>query len=190
MTTVTHTLDQNGLRRLAGLRGQTWRCFGGVQVSDWLTDVSIFIVTDEEAVTITGETDDLDFEGEYDTYATFRVEDGATQLPIAAKAGNLYYFQTGQEILDVLVLRESVTEARDGHTTWTYVTDLGIVFKFADAVIAVTKVSHHTELLAVLRADSIDTLNVKEPSNVWQDKLGIEYTLDRYFIRLDTAPAE
>lgn len=67
---------------------------------------------------------------------------------------------------------------------------LGIVFKFADAVIAVTKVSHHTELLAVLRADSIDTLNVKEPSNVWQDKLGIEYTLDRYFRRLDTPPAE
>ena len=187
MTTVTHILDQEALRRLVRLRGQTWRCFGGPDVSDWLTDVSIFIVTEQGAVTLTGETDDLAFEGEGDTYATLRVDDGASNFPIAAKEGNLYYFHAGQEILDVLVLRESVTEIRDGHPAWTYLTDLGIVFVFADGVIAVTKVSHHTELLAVLRADSIDTLYVKEPSNVWVDKLDIEYTFDRELIALPPA---
>ena len=81
-------------------------------------------------------------------------------------------------------MRESVTEIRDGHPAWTYLTDLGIVFTFADGVMAVAKVSHHTELLAVLRADSIDTLDVKEPSSVWVGKLGIEYTFDRELIAL------
>ena len=74
--------------------------------------MSIFIVTEQGAVTLTGETVNLDFQWEGDTYATLRVDDGATESPIAAPE--------------------------------------------------------------VVRDDGLDTREVKEPSDVWVDKLGSE----------------
>jgi hypothetical protein len=76
-------------------------------------------------------------------------------------------------------------EIRDGHEAWQYVTDIGIVFKFSAGVIAVTKVSHHTELLSIIKADALDELQIDEPTNIWEDKLGIEYTIRRDFIPID-----
>ena len=186
MNTITQILDEESLSRLAALRGGVWRYLGGVQVSNWMTDVSLFIATDSRLLTITGETTELDFEGEDDTYARFRIDDGATDLDAASKSGHLYYFNSGQTVQDVLIVRETVTEHREGRTTWSYVTDIGIIFVLSGGLIAIGKVGHHTELLSVTRAQNLDALKLDDPSHGWEDRLDVEYSIERQTLAIDS----
>lgn len=186
MNTITQILDEESLSRLAALRGGVWRYLGGVQVSNWMTDVSLFIATDSRLLTITGETTELDFEGEVDTYARFRIDDGATDLDAASKSGHLYYFNSGQTVQDVLIVRETVTEHREGRTTWSYVTDIGIIFVLSGGLIAIGKVGHHTELLSVTRAQNLDALKLDDPSHGWEDRLDVEYSIERQTLAIDS----
>jgi hypothetical protein len=152
-----------------------------------MTDVSLFIATDSRPLTITGETTELDFEGEVDTYARFRIDDGATDLDAASKSGHLYYFNSGQTVQDVLIVRETVTEHREGEATWSYVTDIGIVFVLSGGLIAIGKVGHHTELLSVTtRAQNLDALKLDDPSHGWEDHLDVEYSIERQTLAIDS----
>lgn len=151
-----------------------------------MTDVSLFIATDSRPLTITGETTELDFEGEVDTYARFRIDDGATDLDAASKSGHLYYFNSGQTVQDVLIVRETVTEQREGEATWSYVTDIGIVFVLSGGLIAIGKVGHHTELLSVTRAQNLDALKLDDPSHGWEDHLDVEYFIERQTLAIDS----
>ena len=186
MNTITQILDEESLSRLAALRGGVWRYLGGVQVSNWMTDVSLFIATDSRLLTITGETTELDFEGEDDTYARFRIDDGATDLDAASKSGHLYYFNSGQTVQDVLIVRETVTEHREGEATWSYVTDVGIIFVLSGGLIAIGKVGHHTELLSITRAQNLDALKLDDPSHGWEDRLDVEYSIERQTLAIDS----
>ena len=186
MNTITQILDEESLSRLAALRGGVWRYLGGVQVSNWMTDVSLFIATDSRLLTITGETTELDFEGEDDTYARFHIDDGATDLDAASKSGHLYYFNSGQTVQDVLIVRETVTEHREGEATWSYVTDIGIVFVLSGGLIAIGKVGHHTELLSVTRAQNLDALKLDDPSHGWEYRLDVEYSIERQTLAIDS----
>jgi hypothetical protein len=78
-------------------------------------------------------------------------------------------------VTDVLIVRESVIETRDGREAWRYVTDIGIVFQLSNGVIAVVKVSQHAELLCIVKADTLDQLQIDEPGSSWEERLGIEY---------------
>jgi hypothetical protein len=153
-------------------------------MTDWLTDVTAFFCTDGPAITISGIAEYLDFEGEEDTYSLLHVDDGASDFNEAEKVGRLFFY-AGQRVIDVLIVRETIVEIRDGQEAWQYVTDIGIVFKFSAGVIAVTKVSHHTELLSIIKADALEELQIDETTNIWEDKLGIEYAIGRAFIPID-----
>jgi hypothetical protein len=185
MTANSQILDREGLLRVAALKGRAWRCFGSQGMTDWLTDVAAFFCTDGPAITVSGIADYLDFEGEEDTYSLLHVDDGASDFDEAEKVGRLYFFYAGHRVIDVLIVRETILEIRDDHEAWQYVTDIGIVFKLSAGVIAVTKVSHHTELLSIIKADTLEELQIDPPTNIWEDKLGIEYTIRREFIPID-----
>jgi len=184
-TNDSQILDKEGLLRIAALKGQVWRCFGSPGMTDWLTDATAFFCTDGPAITVSGVAEYLDFEGEEDTYSLIHVDDGVSDFDEAKNAGRLYFFYAGQRVIDILIVRESIVENRDSHEAWRYVTDIGIVFKLSGGVIAVAKVSHHTELLSIVRADTLEDLQIEEPTNIWDDKLGIEYTIGREFIPID-----
>jgi len=185
MTETTTFLDRESLTRLSALVGAEWRFFAGPNVSDWLTDVSIAVVTDGPALTISGEVVDLDFEGEDDTYSSFKIDDGASELGLAERAGHVYHFLAGQEVREVVVVRETVTERRNNQQTWSYVANIGIVFVLSAGAIAISKVSHHSELLAVTRADSLDAVVIDDLTSGWEDQLGLDYTFERERIPIE-----
>jgi hypothetical protein len=172
------------MTRLASLLGQRWRYFGGAQVTDWMTEVSLLVATEGPTLTVSGEVDDLDFEGEDDSYSHLRVDPGAPDLPAASKAGNLFHFNAGQEVKDVVIVRETVTQQIDTQPTWTYITDIAIIFQLETAVIAFAKVSQHSELIVAIRATNTENLKIDEPTNLWTDKIGIEHMITRKFISL------
>lgn len=182
--TINQVLDKESWALLSGLRGQRWRCFGGAQVTDWLTDVAIFVATEESAVTISGEVDDLDFEGHLDSYSRFRVDAGAPDFDAATRSGGVFLHFAGQEIREVLVVRESVTRREDGHPRWIYVNDIAVVFVLDAGAVALAKVSHHSELLKAMWADGVALLDVKQPTTVWTDRIGVEHEITREIVPL------
>ncbi|MEI2718305.1 MAG: hypothetical protein V9E98_15170 [Candidatus Nanopelagicales bacterium] len=181
--TVTQNLDHESLTRLADLRGQRWRYLGGPHVSNWMTDVSLIVATEESELTISGEVDELDFEGEQDSYSRLRVDQGAADLAATTESGHRYYFHAGEEVRDVLIVQETVRQVSYGQPTWTYTNDIAIVFALRTGAIALAQVSHHSELLGVVQAADVQALKIEEPSHIWTDKLGVEHHFTR-----DTIP--
>ena len=178
-------VDKESAMKLAALRGQVWRFFGSSRMTNWLTDVSMFFCTEGPAITVSGWTDFFDFEGEGDTYALLKIDDGAADFEEAKKAGRSYPTQSGQNVNDVLILRETVVETRGGQVSWRYVADIAIVFQLSGGVVAVAKVSHHTELLGIAKAPSMDELRIDQVNSYWQDRHGVAYTVDRRVIRIE-----
>ena len=87
---------------------------GGRYMSDGTSDLAIFAVTDKASITISGPVDELDFEGDDDTYVRPRVREGAPERQAATKSGNLYFQNSGERVLDVVIVRQTITEERDG----------------------------------------------------------------------------
>lgn len=182
---AAQVIDTESAMKLAALRGHVWHCFGSSGMTDWLTDLSMFFCTAGPAITVSGWTDYFDFEGEDDTYSLLKIDGGADDFEAAKRSGRLYSFQSGQEVTDVLVVRETVVETRGEHASWRYVTDVAIVFQLSDSVIAVAKVSHHSELLSIATAATMDELPNEELSSRWRDGAGVAYALDRQVIGIE-----
>jgi hypothetical protein len=83
-----------------------------------------------------------------------------------------------------VIVRETVTQQIDTQPTWTYITDIAIIFQLETAVIAFAKVSQHSELIVAIRATNTEDLQIDEPTNLWTDKIGIEHMITRKFISL------
>lgn len=168
-------LDPESLLLLRNLVGGTWQCMGGRYMSDGTSDVAIFAVTDKASVSISGPVDELDFEGDDDTYVRLRVREGAPERQSATKSGNLYFQNSGEQVLDVVIARQTITEERDGIPMWTFVSDIGVIFVLSRGVVAISPVSHHTELLQIRRANSLSDLTLEEPLSAWENDLETSY---------------
>ena len=177
-------VDKDSAMKLAALRGHVWRCLGSSHMTNWFTDTSMFFCTEGPAITVSGWTDLFNFEGEDDTYSLLKIDAGAADFEEARSAGRIYSKQSGHYVNDVLIVRETVAQTRSGQVSWRYVTDIAVVFQLSDGVVAVVKVSHHTELLGIVTAPSIDELRIEQVDTYWQDRQGFAYTVDRQVIRI------
>ncbi|MCU0298504.1 MAG: hypothetical protein MUF33_08300 [Candidatus Nanopelagicales bacterium] len=79
-----------------------------------------------------------------------------------------------------------MTEHREGQRTWSYATDTGIIFVLSGGLIAIGKVGHHPELLSVTRAASLDALKLDDPSHGWEDRLDVQYSIERQTFAIDS----
>ncbi len=191
MTAAELTLHIGSLRLLDALLGQRWRCFGAPLMAPQLgAPFDIFFATEDAAITVGSMVDYLDVDGFESPFAELSVEPGASRLDEAAKNGNVYFFHAGAEVIDVLVVRDTIAEQRSGISAWAFTTDVAIVFVLATAVIAVSKLGLHDEMLQVTIAGSIDELVLPWIQRKWQDKLGIDYTVEREFIPLEALLAQ
>lgn len=101
------------------------------------------------------------------------------------KTGRIYSPQSGQHVNDLLILRGAVVETPSGQVSWRYVADIAIVFQLSVGVVAVAKVSHHTELLGIATSTSTDELRIEQVKSYWQDRQGVAYTVVRQLIRIE-----
>ena len=180
-------VDPESLLLLRHLVGGTWQCMGGRYMSDGTSDVAIFAVTDKASITISGPVDELDFEGDDDTYIRLRVREGAPERQAATKSGNLYFQNSGERVLDVVIVRQTITEERDGTPKWTFVSDIGVIFVLSRGVVAISPVSHHTELLQARRADSLSNLTLEEPLSARENELETSYKRQVEFLPIADA---
>ena len=179
------TFDRESLSRLDALRGRRWKCFGAQSMqANLATPFSAFFIADTVAITVTSAVEyyDIDADPNHTTIAELAVAQGADELGAATKSGNVYYFHARDEVADVMVVRETIAEKREGTHTWTVVKDVGIAFVLSGGVIAISQLGLHDEMLQVTLAESLTTLRIPSIQRKWNDVLGIEYGVTRQLI--------
>jgi hypothetical protein len=182
------TFDGESLVRLAALRGQPWKCFGAPTMGANLAGpFSVFFVTEEKAITVTSAVEYFDIDGDpyHTTIAELAVAQGADEQDQATKSGNVYVFHAGEVVVDAVIIRDTITEIRDGSHTWTIVKDVGVIFIMPGGVIAISQLGLHEELLQVTLAASVAGLKLPAIQRKWSDVLGIEHESSRQFIPVD-----
>jgi hypothetical protein len=103
-------------------------------------------------------------------------------LPIAEQGGNIYYFNKGETVQDVLIIRDVVTSTQFGESVWHIVEDSGLVFILETGCIAICKDGYHDELMSVRRANTPENLNLPNAIAGKDDELGQVTTLERALI--------
>ena len=188
MTPFHFTFDRESLCRLAALLGQVWKCFGAPTMgANLAAPFSSFFVTEEKAITVTSAVEYFDIDGDpyYTTIAELALAQGADELDQATTSGNVYVFHAGEVVVDALIIRDTITEIRDGSHTWTIVKDVGVIFVLSGGVIAISQLGLHEELLQVTMAASVAGLKLAAIQRKWSDLLGTEHEDSRQFIPVD-----
>lgn len=188
MTPFHFTFDRESLCRLAALSGQVWKCFGAPTMgANLAAPFSVFFVTEEKAITVSSAVEYFDIDGDpyYTTVAELAVAQGADELDQVTTSGNVQVFHAGEVVVDALIIRDTITEIRDGSHTWTIVKDVGVIFVLSGGVIAISQLGLHEELLQVTMAASVAGLKLPAIQRKWSDLLGIEHEDSRQFIPVD-----
>ena len=185
MKTHRFTFDAGSLRRLAGLIGGTWQRFGGTSMgTDLLQPFTVFLSTTHGEVTVNSVVDFFDIVGEaYETaIAELEVDDAAVALEQDTNSDRVFTLNAGQEVVDVLVVRDTLDEVRGSERTWRIVKDVGVIVILERGAIAVTQEDLHDEMLVDSVADASDELAIPRVESRWEDRPGLEYGRSRALI--------
>lgn len=181
------TFTPEDLRRLQALIGGEWLCVAGDTLGpDFNEPEEVIAATTVGAVTVVSDTAEADFQyGERTTYSMLAVSDDISGFEAAKRNGNVYVQHQREQVLDVEIVREVITAREDGEDTWEYTTDVGVVFVLSKGAVAIAKGSHHTEMLAVRMAGSVEDLGIPDRTVEWEDDLTVQYRSTREFIPVD-----
>lgn len=185
MKTHSFTFDAGSLRRLAGLIGGTWQGFGGTSMgADLLQPFTVHLSTTHSEVTVNSVVDFFDITGEeHETaIAELDVDDEAIALVQDTSSDGIFTRNAGQEVVDVLVVRDTLDEVRDGEYTWRIIKDIGVIIILERGAIAVTQEDLHDEMLVVSVADAPEELAIPTVGSRWEDRPGLEYGRSRALI--------
>lgn len=194
MTTNTGTVqfDRASLHALADLVAAPWRFVTGEPLPErpgsLLAFDDVVLAVEGHEVTLHSELVDLGFEGFAAEYPHLTVLVGADGLDEAGNPGEACSEHQGAEVVEILVVRETITASRDGGAAWVYCTDIGLVFDLSGGALGVVKASHHNAALLVSIADSVAALDLPDRTIEWdgERELGAQYRSTREFIPLAT----
>ena len=89
-------------------------------------------------------------------------------------------------LIDLLIVRETIIEIENEQESWEYITDIGVVFVLSSGAVAVSKGSHHTQMLVVRMAPTVDALDIPDRAIEWTDDLTIKHLATRDFLPIAT----
>lgn len=183
--------DQESLTRIAALRGQRWKCFGSPSMTDQLAaPFNVFFLTETVAITVTSAVEYFDIDGEpyHTTIAELSVAQGAAEFEQAVESGHAYLFHAGEEVADVIVIRDGIAERRNGLHTWSIVKDVGLVFVLSSGVVGISQLGLHDEMLQVTMGESIGGLKLPAIQRKWGSGRGTDYAVSRRFVTVGELP--
>lgn len=176
--------DLNRLRRLVG---SEWLYVAGDTLApDFNTPVDVIVGTTQGSLRVVSDIATADFQ--YDeamTYSFLTTSDDISGFTVAARHGNVYVQHQHERLIEVLIVRETITENEDGEDSWEYTTDIGVVFVLSHGAIAIAKGSHHTEMLLVRTAPSVSELDIPDRTIEWADDLTTRHHCTREFLSID-----
>lgn len=167
---IQNRLDDEAIGLLNALVGANFGFLGGFNLNADLVADHLVLVTDEVAVTISGDTFDGDFEGFEDEYSKLEVRAaGDPEIQMVTAAGYLFRQYSGQPIVDVKAVVETVTCFETTSELWRYSTVVSLVVFFESSFVAVTKLGHHDEVLKVTHGRLFDVTALPKTEGRFDD---------------------
>ncbi len=181
------TFASDDLQALRNLVGGEWLYVAGDTLGpDFNTSVDVILGTTSGSVRVVSAIAGADFR--YDepmTYSVLSISNDVSGFEVAKRRGNVYVQHQREQIVDVQIVRETIVEVENGEDSWEYTTDIGIVFVLAKGAVAIAKGSHHTEMLVVRMASTVDELDIPDRTIEWADDLTIQHRSTRQLIPVD-----
>lgn len=172
-------LPGEDIAALRSLIGCIWEAYGGPCLVDagkgW---DSVFLLTRARSVTLSSVRVVAAFEGYDEEYSRLRVAGGAPEQAAAERSGQIYYQLRGRTVREVLLVRDTITELREGEPTFELTTGTGVLIDLGTAAMGVCRGSHHTEALLIDIAAAPRLLDIPDPSSEWPADLVYRYSMD------------
>ena len=188
MIKETALLDRQSLELLAACVGRTWRFVTGSPLTEkpgfLFSWGQVEVACEEGKVAIISEEFISSFEGFESDYDNLRVGSVESSASAAEKRGELSFVFRGNRVVNVSILRETITKTEMKMPIWNYTTDFAIVFELNTGFLAIFKGSHTgSQALQVCSSGSLETLEISDSSLEWTSDAtpGEEFIVKRSF---------
>ena len=173
---------------MQSLVGAQWLYIAGDTLGpDFNTPFDVIVGTTGGSVRVVSTIDEADFQ--YDepmTYSVLSISEDVSGFTQARRRGNVYVHHQREYLIDLLIVRETIIEIENEQESWEYITDIGVVFVLSRGAVAVSKGSHHTQMLVVRMAPTVDALGIAHRAIEWTDDLTIKHLASRQFLQIET----
>lgn len=169
---------------LASTIGSVWDHYGAQAALEdgHYALVDMYVQTESGALTIAACLETLTLEESPDEYARLQVRVGAAGSRVARQKGTIFLHDRGRTITDVLVVRDSVSLTEPGDGGFALVADVGIVFVLGVEVVAVCLGGPFASDLTIVRAASLQALELPDTSTQWGEDIGYQLAFARQLI--------
>jgi hypothetical protein len=182
---VKNLFSNSDIEELTKLRGSIFSFVAGPTLWEFLSADLVFLVCGNQRLSIQGDIFDSSFEGFEGQYSRLIISTpNDVDLEKSVLEGSAYYFHSGETVLEVAVIRDTIEFFSDGIKSWEYVTDSGFVLNLSGGAVAITKLGHHDELLQVTYWDEFSMLTVPETDGHFESDLYQNYNINREIIPL------
>jgi len=186
MTTITRHIDSGGLEDLRGLEGAIWEGYGSTwPTANGFLESPAFLVTNSCKLSIGTATEYFDIDGDVFSFSSVQISEAGSELDRARNEGNVYYQNKGEQINQVLIVRETLRATYEGNPFFEVDFDFGIVLVRSKSVIAIAKRGFHGDDFVVSSAPSIGELELFDSSKEWSQSLMMDYEFGRELIKID-----
>ena len=128
----------------------------------------------------------FDVVGETLDYSTLSIRDSSKTIKSDEKHGNIYFQDRGKKIHEIWLIRDSVTATRNQNSDFTYIADVGIVFKTDNMWLAFSRASHIMETFCISRSETRDGLGLRNMEREWEVDLLDSYEFSREWIKVES----
>ncbi len=185
MITTQQIIDAEEMRLLNSLINSTWVDISG----DGLTDEklcweSVRIETSSGAIELSFFLEVINIAGEPDDYPWLHIRKSDTKSTKALKGGRIYYHGRGEQILEVWILRESLTNIQNGEQFFKNLADVCVAFKLGSQWISFTRAAHFSDSINIQRTTSREEIVIPDVLDEWEADLINQFDLNQEWIRV------
>jgi len=172
------------LRLVAGLIGKKWDHYGSRTLFNegTLAAADMFLTTSSSTISVVADYKILDFEGGVDEFSFLRIQDGAIGATAARRAGDLYFDLRGEQVVNVLIIRDTVAMDDQDLGPRELVVDSGFIVETTQGSLAICKGSFYMQDMFIQKADDTESLELVTSQNEWESSLGRQFSIVRTVI--------
>ena len=181
---MDYKLTQEQVIENSGMINQRLAYIAGPNLSSDLSSDFVIIVTDKDSYGFQGDVHQDVLEGFPELYSSIETcEVENEELEEARTRGNQYFFNKGEVISEIFLVRDSIEGLNDANEPWQYSSDIGIVLRLETGYVAITRLGYHDEMLQVSYFGELTVENIPATLGRFETDLHSNYTLTRSFIK-------
>jgi len=185
MNNMDNKLTQNQVIEICGMINQRLAYIAGPNLSSDLSSDFVIIVTDKDSYGLQGDVHQDFLEGFSELYSSIETcEVDKDELEEARTRGNQYFFNKGEVISEIFLVRDSIEGFNEAKETWQYNSDIGIVLRLESGYVSITRLGYHDEMLQVSYYGELTVANIPRTHGRFESDLHSNFTVKRSFIKV------